>query len=79
MIDLGAWLGGLGGQSAGDRVQVDQRGGPCGLHPGFRAPDIAALAGTVAMREQPEEPLDPRAGTPEMLGGGGVRERLAAG
>ena len=53
---------------AGDRVEVDQRGGPRGLQSGLRAADVAALAGAVAVREQAEEPLDPWSGSSQVLG-----------
>ena len=42
--------GGLGGQVAGDRVEVDQCGGPGGLQAGLGASEVAALAGAVAVR-----------------------------
>ena len=41
--------------------------------------DVAALAGAVAVGEQAEQALDPRAGAAQVLGGGRVVERLAGG
>ena len=71
--------GGVGGEVAGDGVEVDQGGGPGGLQSGFGASDVAAFAGAVAVGEQAEQPLDARAGAAQVLGGVGVVERLAGG
>ena len=71
-------LGRLSGQLAGDRVEVDQRCGPRGLQSGLRAADVAGLASAVPMREQAQEPLDPRSCASEVLGGGRIGERLTA-
>jgi hypothetical protein len=69
----------VGGEVAADRVQVDQRGGPCGLQSCLSAADVAALAGAVAGGEQPEQPLDPRPGAAQVFGGRWVGEGLAGG
>src|SRR4051794_12730481 len=76
-----ALVGGSGrrGEAASDRVEVDQRGGPGGLQSSFGAAEVAAFAGAVAVSKQAEQPLDPRSGAAQVLGGGGVLEGLAGG
>lgn len=67
------------GEPVPDRVEVDQGGGPCGLQSRFGAAEVAALASTVAVSEQSEQPLDPWSAAPEMLCCGWVSEGLAGG
>jgi hypothetical protein len=64
---------------AGDRVEVDQGGGPCGLQSGLGAADVAAFAGALAVREQAEEAFDPGACSSQVLGSDGVLERSSSG
>jgi hypothetical protein len=73
------WSGVLGGQVAADRVEVDQRGGPGDLQAGLAGADVAAFACFVAVCEQAEQPLNARAGAPEVLGRDRVIERSASG
>jgi len=67
------------GESVTDRVEIDQRGCPVRLQSGLGAADVAALAGAVAVGEQPEEPLDPRPAATKMLGGVSVSEGSTSG
>jgi hypothetical protein len=73
MGEVGGWglrsvSGGLDCQTVGDRVEVDEGGGPGGLQTCFGAPDVPALAGPVTVSEQAEQPLDPRPGAAQVLG-----------
>jgi hypothetical protein len=55
-----------------DRVEVDEDGGPDGLERRFASPEVAALAPSVAVDDEPEQPLDSRPGALEMVALGGV-------
>jgi hypothetical protein len=68
---------GFGREPVGDRVQVDQGGRPEGLQSGLGGTDVAGFSGAVAVDEQAQEPLDPRPGAAQVLGGVWVVERLA--
>jgi hypothetical protein len=76
---VGRTSGGLAGQPAADGVEIDQGGGPRGLQSALGGADVAGLAGAVAVGEQPQQPLDPRPGPPQVFSGGGIVERLAGG
>ena len=78
------WLGSgsscaLAHQSVADRIEVHQRSCPFGLEPRFLAADVPTFPRSIAVCEQAEEPLDPWAGSAQVLRRGGVSERVAAG
>jgi hypothetical protein len=65
-------LRGVGAQGGSDRVEVDEDRGPDGLEGRFSGPAVAALASSVAVDDEPEQPLDQRSGALEMVALGGV-------
>jgi hypothetical protein len=62
----------LGPQGGSDWVEVDEDGGPNGLEPRFSGPEVAALAPSVAVDDESEQPLDSRPGALEMVALGGI-------
>jgi hypothetical protein len=46
-------------QRSSDRMEVDEDGGPERLERRFSSPEVAALAGSVAVDDQSEQALDP--------------------
>jgi hypothetical protein len=65
-------LCGLGAQGGGDRVEVDEDGDPDGLEGRFSGPAVAAIAPSVAVDDESEQPLDQRSGALEVVALGGV-------
>jgi hypothetical protein len=53
-------------------VEVDEGGGPDGLERRFALPEVAALAPSVAVNDESEQPLDSRSGALEMVALGGI-------
>jgi Sigma-70 region 2 len=66
------FLCGLRSQGGSDRVEVDQDGGPDGLERRFWGPEVAALAPSVAVDDESEQPLDSGPGALEMVALGGL-------
>lgn len=54
-------------------MEVDKNGGPDGLEGGFSSSEVAALAPSVAVDNESEQPLDSWPGAVEVLALGGVR------
>src|SRR5205823_8897021 len=61
----------LGLESCPDRVEVDEDGGPEGLKRCFALAEVAALAASVAVDDESEQPLYARLGAREMVALGG--------
>ena len=70
---LGLLLCGLGSEGGCDRVEVDEDRGPGGLEGRFSSPEVAALACSVAVDDESEQPLDSWPYAFEVLALGGVR------
>src|SRR5215216_893630 len=68
----------LGSQCGPDRVEIYQHRGPGCLERRFLGPEVAALACSVAMDEQAEEPLDPHPRLPQVVGEAGFSECLGS-
>jgi hypothetical protein len=62
----------VGPQDGCDRVEVDEDGGPDGLERRFALPEVAALAPSVAVDDESEQPLDSRPGAFQMVALGGI-------
>src|SRR6266545_8243785 len=59
-------------ESSSDRVEVDEDGGPEGLERRLALAEVAALAPSVAVDDESEQPLDARPGAGEMVALGGI-------
>ena len=62
----------LGWEGGSDWVEVDEDRGPDGLEGRFLCPEVAALASSVAVNDEAEQPLDARPGAVQVAALGGI-------